>query len=97
MVVRSLGEVIAERKLERPGEKGSDPVWVRIGKPVEEPEGDWVCPFQITGRGDDEVYAAAGIDAVQALMLCLQMIGLQLRADAKARPLTWLDDPDLGF
>ena len=93
---QQLGEVMAERRLERAGE-GAEPVVVRIGRPVEDLDGDWVCPFQITGRGDDTVYAAAGIDSVQALVLGLQMIRAQLDDHARTHPLTWLDGSDLGF
>lgn len=88
-----LGEVVAERELEHAG--GSARVVVRIGKPTEDPAegGDWRCPFQILGLGDERVYEAFGIDAVQALQLCLMMID----ANLYGQPVTWLGEKDLGF
>jgi hypothetical protein len=99
----AITEVVAERELERlRSESGGEAasVVVRIGKPEPDPkpDGDWRCPFQITGLGDDAILFAHGVDAVQALELCFQYIGIRLE-DAQARgiPLRWLGDEDLGF
>jgi hypothetical protein len=91
-----LLDIIAERELEKADDPASR-VLVRIGRPVEDPEGDWRCPFQITGLGDDTVYAAFGIDSVQALALCLEMIRAQLADLSRGHRLTWLEGNDLGF
>lgn len=96
-----LGEVIAERRLEWAGGGPGGGVLVRIGRPVPDPEpdGDWRCPLQIVGAHGDAVRAAYGVDAVQALVLGLWMIDVELRAmqrDAGGTPL-WLDQTDLGF
>ena len=96
-----LGEVIAERRLEWAGGGPGDGVLVRIGRPVPDPEpgGDWLCPIQIVGAHGDAVRAAYGVDAVQALVLALWMIDIELRALQKdaGRALLWLDRTDLGF
>lgn len=97
----SLGEVIAERRLDWTGDSGSEGVVVRIGKPVRDPdpEGDWLCPIQIAGLGDDMVRAAFGVDAVQALILALQMVHVDLQSGQRrtGRTLQWLEQSDLGF
>lgn len=97
----SLGEVIAERRLDWTADAESEGVVVRIGKPVRDPdpEGDWLCPLQIAGLGDDTVRAAFGVDAVQALILAMQMIHIDLQAGQRrtGRTLQWLEQSDLGF
>lgn len=96
-----LGEVIAERRLEWAGGGPEDGVVVRIGRPVPDPEpgSDWLCPVQIVGMHGDAVRAAHGVDAVQALVLALWMIDVDLRALQKdaGRALLWLEQDDLGF
>ena len=96
MTAAGLGEVIAEREL-RTMHDSAAPVLVRIGRPVEDPEGDWRCPFQITGLDNDTVYAAFGIGSVQALALCLEMIRAQFADLGRRHRLTWLEGDDLGF
>lgn len=97
----SLGEVVADRRLDWTGDTESEGVMVRIGKPVRnpDPEGDWLCPIQIAGLGDDTVRAAFGVDAVQALILALQMIHIDLQAGQRrtGRTLQWLEQSDLGL
>ena len=97
-----LGEVIAERRLEWTGaDAPAEGVVVRIGKPVRDPlpGGDWLCPVQVVGLGDERVRAAFGVDAVQALVLSLQMIDADLHAGQRRAGgrLHWLEQPDLGF
>jgi len=91
-----LTDVIAERELER-SEKDAAPIVVRIGKPTPAPEVDWMCSFQIQGVGDEVVRTAYGLDAVQALKLCLEMIRADLGALQRSHGLTWLGEDDLGF
>lgn len=97
----SLGEIIAERRLDWAGDAESEGVVVRIGKPMPDPdpEGNWLCPIQIAGLGDDMVRAAFGVDAVHALILALQMIHIDLQAGQRrvGRTLQWLEQSDLGF
>lgn len=92
----ALGDVIAERELEIDGTAGAV---VRIGRPAPDLRegGDWRCPFQIVGLGDEAVHEAFGVDAVQALQLCFQMIDIHLASARGAREITWLGSEDLGF
>jgi hypothetical protein len=56
-----LGEVVAQRHIEGVAPDGSHfEVVIRFGDPRPDPlssHGDWVCPHQITGLGDDVVAA----------------------------------------
>ncbi|HEX8242156.1 MAG TPA: hypothetical protein VF541_01625 [Longimicrobium sp.] len=101
-MAQQLTDVIAERTLElmKPGSDAAAEVRVRVGRPFKDPdpEGDWICPVQILGIGDEEVTDIYGIDAIQALILGLQIIGTQLAAAARSGlELRWFESPDLGF
>ena len=99
-----LGEVIATRVLRLADGEASTvrEVVVKIGKPVPFPDGrDYLCPFQITGMGDEETRYAAGIDAVQAPQLVMLALGgflFGLNESCGGR-LRWDGDEhgDLGF
>ncbi|MDP4505203.1 DUF6968 family protein [Nonomuraea turcica] len=98
-----LGDVVAERQLEAVAEDGArTPVTVRIGRPRPDrlsSHGDWRCPHQIAGLGEERAGAAFGVDSLQALLLSVHKLRLELarRAqDARVR-LDWLDQPDLGL
>jgi hypothetical protein len=88
-------DLFAERVFGRDGTEGG--LVLRIGRPYEHPEGDWACLFQITGRGDDAVYEAYGVDSLQALTLCLEMARIHLTGLRQKHAITWLGDDDLGF
>ena len=75
-------------------------VTVSIGAPRPYPDGaDFYCPYRIESLGDDRVKWVGGVDAVQALQLVMERIGIELYASPKASVLRWIDpdDPDLGF
>ncbi len=91
-----LTDVIAERELDRPEEE-SPRIVVKIGRPAPDPEIDWTCSHQIQGIGDERVRTAHGVDAIQALQLCLEMIRVDLGALQLSHQLTWLGENDLGF
>ena len=75
-----LPDVIAERELE----VGDDPprkVMVRVGRPVQQPTGEWACPFQIEGLWSKHTRRAAyGEDSLQALQLGLEMLRITIRS-----------------
>ena len=76
-------------------------VIVEIGRPFNAPEigEEFYCPYRITGLGDRKVRGIPGFDAVQALLLALQTVGVDLYAsdEGKAGKLSWLGQRDLGF
>jgi hypothetical protein len=99
MKLRDVGVQIAARVLDLAGGE----VTVVLGKP-EKFSGaeDHYCPYQIIGLGNERVRYAGGIDAVQALLLALKMIGADLYTspEAQAKQLTWQgggSHGDLGF
>lgn len=72
----TLGQIIATRNFQL---KNGKLVTVSIGKPEVFPnESSFYCPYQITGMGSERVNRAGGVDAVQALLLALKMIGAEL-------------------
>jgi hypothetical protein len=90
-----MRDVIVQRVFTIDGR--STPAVLRIGRPQEHPEGDWVCSVQITGLGEDEVYEAAGVDSLQALVMALQMARTTLQAHRRTHHITWLGGDDLGL
>jgi hypothetical protein len=97
-----LGEVVAERQVEAVAADGTRaPVVLRLGKPRPDPlpGGDWLCPGQILGLGDETVRASFGIDSLQAFLLSVYGMRLTLRERAAAASVTldWLGQPDLGL
>ncbi|GAA2135918.1 hypothetical protein GCM10009760_15000 [Kitasatospora kazusensis] len=102
MQKQPLGEVIAERVLQAHHADGSShPVVVRIGRPYTERERgvDWSCPGQVDGLGDDTVVTVHGVDALQALLLCLYRVRTSVRHLAAEHSLriSWLEGDDLGL
>jgi len=95
-----LGQVIAERRL-RDEDQPEREVWVRVGLPCVSPEGphgDYVCPYQISGAGDEKVRYAVGVDSLQALELALLVLPSELVALLRQCPsLRWEDAPAGSF
>jgi hypothetical protein len=94
-----LGVVVAERQIEGRAPDGSPfEVVVRFGAPRPDPlssNGDWQCPHQIVGLGDEAVSAAYGVDSLQALLLSVYAVRIKL-AESGAT-LDWLGMPELGL
>ncbi|KOX21389.1 hypothetical protein ADK67_27235 [Saccharothrix sp. NRRL B-16348] len=103
MTTDVLGPVVAERRVECVAGDGSrTDVVIRIGTPHPDPlsaNGDWRCPHQITGLGDEAVGASFGVDSLQALLLSVYRVRLDLaaRAAEASVELDWLGQPDLGL
>jgi hypothetical protein len=99
--LETVGEIIAIRKLilETADGRRSE-ITVSVGKPERMPDSDdYYCPVQLIGLGDEKVRFAAGADAVQALQLAMQLIGIELYIKHKdvVKQLTWEGNEDLGF
>ena len=98
MKIDSIGQMLCGRAFDVRNDRAIN---VIIGIPQRFPDGpdDYFCPFQIIGMGDEQVRYGAGVDAVQAVWLTLQMIGARLYTspEAKSGALTWLGQSDLGF
>jgi hypothetical protein len=93
-----LGTVIADRKLSL---TDGTIVTVQIGMPQRSTEEFYFCPYKIVGLGDGKTRRAGGVDAVQALQLALQKVGIDLYVlkDARKTALSWEGgaEGDLGF
>lgn len=94
-----LGEIVAERRIEGVAPDGSPvEVVIRFGAPRPDPlsgNGDWQCPHQIVGLGDEGVQAAYGVDSLQALLLSVYAVRIKLAESGST--LDWLGMPELGL
>ena len=86
---KTIRQVIAERELIL---DGAALALLRIGQPEQDPSGEphWQCEFEVVGLTGIEVRTAYGIDGVQALQLCLQLIEVSLTEQAGRRPMEWI-------
>ncbi|MEV0201669.1 DUF2283 domain-containing protein [Nonomuraea sp. NPDC050691] len=79
---------------------GTEPpreVTVTVGVPVEEPTGDWSCPYRIDGlAGWEHERKVTGVDALEAVDLALAMVRAALAGshEAKEGLLSWDEEPD---
>lgn len=93
-----MSPVIATRIL-RNGD--DEEVVVTLYAPVEssQVEDEWGCSWRIEGLPDGRSVqmTAFGIDAVQAMVIALAMIGDHLEGERERCDLTFLDHPELGF
>jgi hypothetical protein len=81
---RQVGEIIGERQLKR-NRSRSKASTVTLGKPRRRKDGDWECPFRVTGLGVQYGY---GVDAIQSLTTALEGIRVMLKRSGKR--LSWL-------
>ena len=89
MKLKDVGVVIATREFTLDKDQK---VEVLIGKPERCQDGvDWYCPYQKIGIGSGRVMRAQGVDAVQALVLALTMLGAELYCskEYEAGRLSW--------
>lgn len=75
-----LGEVIAERIFAVVKPDGAEiEITVKLGKPFKEDSlGDYRCPLQIVGVGNERIYAPWGEDPFVALQYAVDYIGVVL-------------------
>ena len=100
MKLDDVGEVIATRTLKLAKEQNKSEILVLLGKPRQLPDhSDYFCPYQIKGAGRENVRYACGIDPVQALILAISTLGVELAVLNKelGGALSWEGDPNLGF
>lgn len=60
-------------------------------------EDDWGCSYRITGLAQPIAQTVYGVDALQALVLCLRIVRVESEAASQRTSLTWLGDADLGL
>jgi hypothetical protein len=89
--------IIASRVLTLRQGQGEVDVPVHLQAP-EQIEGDWICRFEIGWPEEKVERWAAGVDAMQALVHALHMIGAEIYASEphEAGKLAWLS-PGAGY
>jgi hypothetical protein len=94
---RESSTVVASRVLTMETDGGEVEVPVSIYQPIDKAD-HWRCEYEIGWPDRRKNFAAHGIDAVQALLLATQMVGVELYAsDAhKTGRLKW-DEPGGGY
>lgn len=94
-------DIIATRTIDVVDDDGNRirAVLVHIGRPWQEPEGEWALPYQIVGLGDGKVRCVLGFDAIQALQGVHLVIGSILASSDEGEQgrLRLGGDVNLGF
>lgn len=94
--------IIAERRLTFRSNGRDQDVSIRIARPEPGPPADpdsFLCHWQAVGFRESPAKYASGEDAVQALQLALEMIGIDLEAWQRdyAGEFLFLGEPGHGF
>jgi len=96
--LKELGVLIASRSLSF---ADRDDITILIGQPFIPPDygGNFCCPYQIKGIGDEKIRYGSGIDSLQALYIALINISTDLypTEEARAGKVTWQGERDLGL
>jgi hypothetical protein len=94
-----IDDIIAQRELEFVSDAGKEFVQVYLGKPMQVKDGPWFCPYLIKAKSFERQFRTAGEDSVQALVLALGTIPIELEVLAKNHKghFIWFGGPDLGF
>jgi hypothetical protein len=91
-VNRNFGEILGDRKLHRKVGRRNRVTTVTLGMPRRRKNGDWECPFQITGQGIQYGY---GVDAIQSLTTALE--GIRVMLERSGQSFSWLGGDYTGF
>lgn len=93
MKLDRVDDVIAVREIE--SIENQKKIIVTVGRPKKYPDGvDYYCPYKIIGINRDNVRYGSGVDAIQALLLAMAMIGADLYGCAEGRSgkFRWIGD-----
>jgi len=88
-------DVIAERYLTLNAGGEDRQVRIALGRPYQEPDQSYFCPYRITGVGAELARRAGGVDGIQAIQLALVIIGGELSRYSES--LKWDGEPTTGF
>ncbi|MBV8849347.1 MAG: hypothetical protein JOZ16_07150 [Methylobacteriaceae bacterium] len=90
--------IIAERILEWRGEHDSKRIRVKLFSPQKTKQA-WTCKYVIDWPDGEKEKTASGTDAVQALIIALQMIGTEIYTSnyQKAGGVSFADANGCGF
>ena len=89
--------IIAHRRLVVADPSGDIEVPVRLFEP-EQDDGMWICRYEIDWPSRRKSYFGAGIDGMQALILAIRMIGVEIYTSEyhDSGTLRW-DEPGRGY
>jgi len=98
--ISELGDTILEREFEAVDADGNQSIITfRIGTPFKDSAltgvAKWRCAYQITGIGLEKVHFAMGVDAIDALMTCIQLGEIVIRSYQKSRTITFWGEENL--
>jgi hypothetical protein len=84
--------IIAQRMLTLKSAGGDIDIPIQIHAP-EKADDHWICRFEINWPGERLERHGAGIDAVQALLIAMQMIGAHIYSseEHESGGLSWLE------
>lgn len=89
-----IGDEIASRLLQWQDQQGRRRnITIRLGKPRSfDGSEDMYCPLQIEGLGSGRPKYAAGVDGVQAILLAVKMLAVDLRSleEEFGGTITWM-------
>lgn len=96
-----LSKAIISRKLDIVDNTGKpvSSAFIFVGQPEKVSDTEWLCPYCVTGIGDDSTYRAVGFDSMQSLQGAFVVIdGLLAGTDAGSKGLfRWNNETDLGL
>jgi hypothetical protein len=89
--------VIAQRRLIISDPAGDKAVSIRLFQP-EGQDGAWICRYEIDWPGRNRSSYAGGADSMQALVLALQKIGIEIYTSCyhESGSLKWFE-PNCGY
>src|SRR5262245_23653581 len=91
-------EIIARREYDFEDSRGHRKIVATIGKPAvmpDAPNKDWYCPWAIEGADRRYGNCAGGVDSVQALLMGISGLRIDLLQIASQGKLTFLEQEDL--
>jgi hypothetical protein len=88
-------DVIAERHLTLSTGGEERLIIISIGRPYQEPDQTYSCPYRISGIGAERTKRAGGVDGIQTMQLALVMIGAELSLHIES--LRWNGENITGF
>jgi hypothetical protein len=102
MSTTKLGDTILEREFESEDADGNVTfIAFRLGIPykLQDAQGvtRWRCAYQITGIGTETVHFAMGVDAIDAILICLRLADNTMKTYQKDTKITWLGKDNLGL
>ncbi len=102
MPTTELGDTVLERLFESTDADGNKSIIkLRLGIPYHVPDSTsnlkWRCAYQIIGTGFEKVKLAQGMDAIDAMLMCVQLADVWMKMYQKDMTITWLGEEWLGL